>query len=196
MMTIKNTPMNCPACGKSTYSLESAGGAAGSHCGCMNTKQSNVSLLTKDEQLIDALKTALSAKDELIANLKAEIERLRSLQTPIFTPPGTLPYPMTPGSPGSPYVLPTHPGIWPAPWYGITGEPAPVPNPAIVTVGDSVPVSHRGITNPPHSGDMGSTTVGTILGSHKEFSKQIENDCQSAGMNPELAAYIAKHATN
>ncbi len=85
--------------------------------------------MNKDEQLIEALKLVISAKDELITNLKSEVERLRSSQTVQITPVGTLPY-IQPYSP----LLPVQPGYPPIyPWYSVTtGDP--LPNPPYTTI--------------------------------------------------------------
>lgn len=66
-----------------------------------------------NKDLIEALKIAISAKDELILNLKAEIERLKSFQI-IYNPPNTVPNgPVNPFDFNVPYIITSTPNIPP-----------------------------------------------------------------------------------
>lgn len=85
--------------------------------------------MTLQEQLIDTLKSAIAAKDDLIDHLKKEVQRLQASQViikpsePPAAPVGDQPLPTYPGMPYTPPYWPTNP-----PWY-----PNPLYPPYIVT---------------------------------------------------------------
>jgi hypothetical protein len=89
---------------------------------------------TLEEQLIDTLKSAIAAKDDLIDHLKKEIQRLQSSQTTINIPslPNTPQPSYPPGYQGIPYQPQYQPGqINPLapPWTITSGEIPPVLSP-------------------------------------------------------------------
>ncbi len=105
-------PVTCPSCnGLHTW----YSGDLDQRCdNCKNKKDDN---MTNDQELINALKSTISAKDDLITHLKAEIERLKLSQLyigpqtnnpPLAIPPNQ-PYIYTPYTPNPqwspPYII-------------------------------------------------------------------------------------------
>ena len=76
---------------------------------------------TLEEQLIDTLKSAIAAKDDLINHLKKEIQRLQSSQTPTnpFSDPNTLMIQPQPAYPPGFQGIPCAPIL---PWTVTAGD--------------------------------------------------------------------------
>lgn len=74
----------------------------------VKAKEAKMTNPTLEEQLIDTLKSAIAAKDDLIDHLKKEVQRLQSSQTIINTPsPPNTPQPAyLPGHQDTPYSPP------------------------------------------------------------------------------------------
>lgn len=117
---------------------------------------------TLEQQLIDTLKSAIAAKDDLIDHLKKEIQRLDSVQ--ISTAPPTYPnYPLNPPTyPGTtPFIQPNTGTPWIQPPYIITsGEigTATAGSPVLTITGGATPLGSQQYP----SAQMGSGCTGIV----------------------------------
>lgn len=144
--------VKCNACGL-LYAWFSGNQSAADTCpNCaMKSGAKNVEIApgetkmtTNDQPLIDALKDAIKAKDELIAYLKMEVDRLKLAQiNPVVIQPG-ITYPEAPFIPGFPGVG--------QPWY----QP-PTP-PYVVTSGATSTSTFIGKDGLP----LGSVQISTV----------------------------------
>lgn len=125
----------------------------------LNLSESNVMYkeLTLEQQLIDTLKSAIAAKDDLIDHLKKEIQRLNS--NPIFFPPLAVPN-TSPVNPLNPFpMMPTYPGILPQqPWQPLQ-PPYIVTSDTTTSIGDLPPIGSGQIVLTPT--DLSSRALST-----------------------------------